>query len=82
MAFTPRPWWVQKGWWGRHSVCAESALSAASLVAGSIYYHDDAKLISKAPDMHGALRALVAEARAKGVELQSLPDAERVLALI
>jgi hypothetical protein len=77
---TPRPWWIEKGWFGRKRVCAESALSSSALVASSIYYDDDARLIAAAPELRGALAAMVAEASAKGYDLQSLADAQAALA--
>lgn len=80
MKYTPGPWWPERSWFGRFRVCAESALSAASPVASSIYYEGDARAVAALPDMHRALSAMLAEARAKGVALQSMPDAERVLA--
>ena len=79
MRHTPGPWWVEQGWFGRKSVCAESALSASVPVASSIYYESDARAIAALPDLHRALAAMVAEARAKGVDLQSMPDAVRAL---
>lgn len=76
---TPSPWWIEKGWFGRFHVCAESAMSASTPVASSIYYADDAKLIAACPEMYGALRAIIAEAKAKGIEMTSLARAEAVL---
>jgi len=53
-----RKWWVEKGFFGRYRVCTDSAISASTLVAGSIYYEDDASLIASAPDMRSALADL------------------------
>ena len=77
---TPGPWWPERSWFGRYRVCAESALMNSSLVASGIYYESDARSIAKLPELHTVLAAMVAEATAKGIELQSLPDAARVLA--
>lgn len=80
MIHTPGPWWPERSWFGRFRVCAESALSASSPVASSIYYESDARAIAALPMLHTALAAMFAEASAKGIVLQSMPDAARALA--